>query len=259
MFIKRVTAVALAAFLLFSSVILRQVAAADTASLTAVSAADSTLQPDVAEASNSTALPAEGAAKPDRATAGLTPLEKKLEPATVKEAANKPEVASNEEKKNNHYSPRTLPEKALQPRAAQIASNTPQALNDEQSQSKDIKKGSEEWAMTLQGCVAIADDAKSLVIIRPKNGAEEGIITCLDPGESISDEDVTQGKAKKEDKEKYDFFSARNDEAEQIKEVILKNPKYTLRFDKKIYFYKKNNSISRQAWQLCRSFLGKRT
>lgn len=239
MFIKRVTAVALAAFLLFSSVILQQVAAADTASLTAASAADSTLQPDVAEASNSTALPAEGAAKPDRATAGLTPLEKKLEPATVKEAANKPEVASNEEKKNNHYSPRTLPEKALQPRAAQIASNTPQALNDEQSQSKDIKKGSEEWAMTLQGCVAIADDAKSLVIIRPKNGAEEGIITCLDPGESISDEDVTQGKAKKEDKEKYDFFSARNDEAEQIKEVILKNPKYTLRFDKKIYFYKK--------------------
>ena len=99
MFIKRVTAVALAAFLLFSSVILRQVAAADTASLTAASAADSTLQPDVAEASNSTALPAEGAAKPDRATAGLTPLEKKLEPATVKEAANKPEVASNEEKK----------------------------------------------------------------------------------------------------------------------------------------------------------------
>lgn len=259
MFIKRVTAVALAAFLLFSSVILRQVAAADTASLTAASAADSTLQPDVAEASNSTALPAEGAAKPDRATAGLTPLEKKLEPATVKEAANKPEVASNEEKKNNHYSPRTLPEKALQPRAAQIASNTPQALNDEQSQSKDIKKGSEEWAMTLQGCVAIADDAKSLVIIRPKNGAEEGIITRLDPGESISDEDVTQGKAKKEDKEKYDFFSARNDEAEQIKEVILKNPKYTLRFEKKDIFLQKNNSISRQAWQLCRSFLGKRT
>lgn len=99
MFIKRVTAVALAAFLLFSSVILQQVAAADTASLTAASAADSTLQPDVAEASNSTALPAEGAAKPDRATAGLTPLEKKLEPATVKEAANKPEAASNEEKK----------------------------------------------------------------------------------------------------------------------------------------------------------------
>lgn len=259
MFIKRVTAVALAAFLLFSSVILRQAAAADTASLTAASAADSTLQPDVAEASNSTALPAEGAAKPDRATAGLTPLEKKLEPATVKEAANKPEAASNEEKKNDHYLPRPLLEKALQPRAAQIASNTPQALNDEQSQSKDIKKGSEEWAMTLQGCVAIADDAKSLVIIRPKNGAEEGIITRLDPGESISDEDVTQGKAKKEDKEKYDFFSARNDEAEQIKEVILKNPKYTLRFDKKIYFYKKNNSISRQAWQLCRSFLGKRT
>lgn len=99
MFIKRVTAVALAAFLLFSSVILQQVAAADTASLTAASAADSTLQPDVAEASNSTALPAEGAAKPDRATAGLTPLEKKLEPATVKEAANKQEAASNEKKR----------------------------------------------------------------------------------------------------------------------------------------------------------------
>ena len=103
MFIKRVTAVALAAFLLFSSVILQQVAAADTASLTAASAADSTLQPDVAEASNSTALPAEGAAKPDRATAGLTPLEKKLEPATVKEAANKPEVASNEEKERSLF------------------------------------------------------------------------------------------------------------------------------------------------------------
>lgn len=238
MFIKRVTAVALAAFLLFSSVILQQVAAADTASLTAASAADSTLQPDVAEASNSTALPAEGAAKPDRATAGLTPLEKKLEPATVKEAANKPEVASNEEKKNNHYSPRTLPEKALQPRAAQIASNTPQALNDEQSQSKDIKKGSEEWAMTLQGCVAIADDAKSLVIIRPKNGAEEGIITCLDPGRSVSDDDIAHGNATKADKDYYEFFSAKNAEAEAIEKFIAEHPGYTLHFEGRIYFYK---------------------
>lgn len=247
MFIKRVTAVALAAFLLFSSVILRQAAAADTASLTAASAADSTLQPDVAEASNSTALPAEGAAKPDRATAGLTPLEKKLEPATVKEAANKPEVASNEEKKNNHYSPRTLPEKALQQqRSAQIASNTPQALNDEQSQSKDIKKGSEEWAMTLQGCEAIVDDAKSLVIIHPKNGAEEGIITCsATVMPSISDDDVKYDPTKKKAKEIYDFFSDRYNEAKQIKDVILKKPTYTLHFDKKIYFYGKITQVDK--------------
>lgn len=238
MFIKRVTAVALAAFLLFSSVILQQVAAADTASLTAASAADSTLQPDVAEASNSAALPAEGAAKPDRATAGLTPLEKKLEPATVKEAANKPEAASNEEKKNDHYLPRPLLEKALQPRAAQIASNTPQALNDEQSQSKDIKKGSEEWAMTLQGCEAIADDAAKLVIIRPKNGAKEGIITRLDPGKSVSNDDITSGNATQADKDYYDFFSARNAEAEAIEKFIAEHPGYTLQFEGRIYFYK---------------------
>ena len=206
MFIKRVTAVALAAFLLFSSVILRQAAAADTASLTAASAADSTLQPDVAEASNSTALPAEGAAKPDRATAGLTPLEKKLEPATVKEAANKPEVASNEEKKNNHYSPRTLPEKALQQqRSAQINLNTAHdPAGDALPPWRDKLEDAD--VMKMQGCEAIADDAAKLVIIRPKNGAKEGIITRLDPGKSVSNDDITSGNATQADKDYYDFF-----------------------------------------------------
>lgn len=238
MFIKRVTAVALAAFLLFSSVILQQVAAADTASLTAASAADSTLQPDVAEASNSTALPAEGAAKPDRATAGLTPLEKKLEPATVKEAANKPEVASNEEKKNDHYLPRPLPEKALQQqRSAQINLNTPQALTGDalppwrdKLEDADVRK--------MQGCEAIADDAAKLVIIRPKNGAKEGIITRLDPGKSVSNDDITSGNATQADKDYYDFFSARNAEAEAIEKFIAEHPGYTLQFEGRIYFYK---------------------
>lgn len=238
MFIKRVTAVALAAFLLFSSVILQQVAAADTASLTAASAADSTLQPDVAEASNSTALPAEGAAKPDRATAGLTPLEKKLEPATVKEAANKPEAASNEEKKNNYYSPRTLPEKALQQqRSAQINLNTAHDPADDalppwrdKLEEADVRK--------MQGCEAIADDSKKLVIIRPKNGAKEGIITRLDPGKSVSNDDITSGNATQADKDYYDFFSARNAEAEAIEKFIAEHPGYTLQFEGRIYFYK---------------------
>lgn len=238
MFIKRVTAVALAAFLLFSSVILQQVAAADTASLTAASAADSTLQPDVAEASNSTALPAEGAAKPDRATAGLTPLEKKLEPATVKEAANKPEVASNEEKKNDHYLPRPLPEKALQQqRSAQINLNTPQALTGDalppwrdKLEEADVRK--------MQGCEPIADDAAKLVIIRPKNGAKEGFITCLDPGKEVKDDDIASGNATKADKDYYEFFSARNAEAEAIEKFIAEHPGYTLHFEGRIYFYK---------------------
>lgn len=238
MFIKRVTAVALAAFLLFSSVILQQVAAADTASLTAASAADSTLQPDVAEASNSTALPAEGAAKPDRATAGLTPLEKKLEPATVKEAANKPEVASNEEKKNDHYLPRPLPEKALQQqRSAQINLNTPQALTgDALPPWRD--KLEEADVMKMQGCEAIADDAAKLVIIRPKNGAKEGFITCLDPGKEVKDDDIAHGNATKADKDYYEFFSARNAEAEAIEKFIAEHPGYTLHFEGRIYFYK---------------------
>ena len=238
MFIKRVTAVALAAFLLFSSVILRQAAAADTASLTAASAADSTLQPDVAEASNSAALPAEGAAKPDRATAGLTPLEKKLEPATVKEAANKPEVASNEEKKNNHYSPRTLPEKALQQqRSAQINLNTAHdPAGDALPPWRDKLEDAD--VMKMQGCEAIADDAAKLVIIRPKNGAKEGIITRLDPGKSVSNDDITSGNATQADKDYYDFFSARNAEAEAIEKFIAEHPGYTLQFEGRIYFYK---------------------
>lgn len=250
MFIKRVTAVALAAFLLFSSVILQQVAAADTASLTAASAADSTLQPDVAEASNSTALPAEGAAKPDRATAGLTPLEKKLEPATVKEAANKPEVASNEEKKNDHYLPRPLPEKALQQqRSAQINLNTPQALTGDalppwrdKLEEADVRK--------MQGCEPIADDAKKLVIIRPKNGAKEGFITCLDPGKEVKDDDIAHGNATKADKDYYEFFSAKNAEAEAIEKFIAEHPGYTLHFEGRIYFYKEltRGKVPRDIW-----------
>lgn len=250
MFIKRVTAVALAAFLLFSSVILQQVAAADTASLTAASAADSTLQPDVAEASNSTALPAEGAAKPDRATAGLTPLEKKLEPATVKEAANKPEAASNEEKKNNYYSPRTLPEKALQQqRSAQINLNTAHDPADDalppwrdKLEEADVRK--------MQGCEAIADDSKKLVIIRPKNGAKEGFITCLDPGKEVKDDDIAHGNATKADKDYYEFFSAKNAEAEAIEKFIAEHPGYTLHFEGRIYFYKEltRGKVPRDIW-----------
>lgn len=247
MFIKRVTAVALAAFLLFSSVISRQAAAADTASLTVASAADSTLQPDVAEASNSTALPAEGAAKPDRATAGLTPLEKKLEPATVKEAANKPEAASNEEKKNDHYSPRPLPanenssNKVLpalqQQRSAQINLNTAHdPAGDALPPWRDKLEDAD--VMKMQGCEAIADDAAKLVIIRPKNGAKEGIITRLDPGKSVSNDDITSGNATQADKDYYDFFLARNAEAEAIEKFIAEHPGYTLQFEGRIYFYK---------------------
>lgn len=247
MFIKRVTAVALAAFLLFSSVISRQAAAADTASLTVASAADSTLQPDVAEASNSAALPAEGAAKPDRATVGLTPLEKKLEPATVKEAANKPEAASNEEKKNDHYSPRPLPanenssNKVLpalqQQRSAQINLNTAHdPAGDALPPWRDKLEDAD--VMKMQGCEAIADDAAKLVIIRPKNGAKEGIITRLDPGKSVSNDDITSGNATQADKDYYDFFSARNAEAEAIEKFIAEHPGYTLQFEGRIYFYK---------------------
>lgn len=247
MFIKRVTAVALAAFLLFSSVISRQAAAADTASLTVASAADSTLQPDVAEASNSAALPAEGAAKPDRATSGLTPLEKKLEPATVKEAANKPEAASNEEKKNDHYSPRPLPanenssNKVLpalqQQRSAQINLNTAHdPAGDALPPWRDKLEDAD--VMKMQGCEVIADDAAKLVIIRPKNGAKEGIITRLDPGKSVSNDDITSGNATQADKDYYDFFSARNAEAEAIEKFIAEHPGYTLQFEGRIYFYK---------------------
>lgn len=247
MFIKRVTAVALAEFLLFSSVISRQAAAADTASLTVASAADSTLQPDVAEASNSAALPAEGAAKPDRATSGLTPLEKKLEPATVKEAANKPEAASNEEKKNDHYSPRPLPanenssNKVLpalqQQRSAQINLNTAHdPAGDALPPWRDKLEDAD--VMKMQGCEVIADDAAKLVIIRPKNGAKEGIITRLDPGKSVSNDDITSGNATQADKDYYDFFSARNAEAEAIEKFIAEHPGYTLQFEGRIYFYK---------------------
>ena len=247
MFIKRVTAVALAAFLLFSSVISRQAAAADTASLTVASAADSTLQPDGAEASNSAALPAEGAAKPDRATSGLTPLEKKLEPATVKEAANKPEAASNEEKKNDHYSPRPLPanenssNKVLpalqQQRSAQINLNTAHdPAGDALPPWRDKLEDAD--VMKMQGCEVIADDAAKLVIIRPKNGAKEGIITRLDPGKSVSNDDITSGNATQADKDYYDFFSARNAEAEAIEKFIAEHPGYTLQFEGRIYFYK---------------------
>lgn len=77
--------------------------------------------------------------------------------------------------------------------------------------------------MTLQGCVAIADDAKSLVIIRPKNGAEEGIITRLGAGmNSISDEDVKYDPKKKKEKEKYDFFQLEMMRLNRSKRLFLK-------------------------------------
>lgn len=150
-------------------------------------------------------------------------------------------------KKNNHYSPRTLPEnenssnKVLpalqQQRSAQINLNTAHdPAGDALPPWRDKLEDAD--VMKMQGCEAIADDAAKLVIIRPKNGAKEGIITRLDPGKSVSNDDITSGNATQADKDYYDFFSARNAEAEQIKEVILKNPKYTLQFEGRIYFYK---------------------
>lgn len=141
-------------------------------------------------------------------------------------------------KKNDHYLPRPLPEKALQQqRSAQINLNTPQALTGDalppwrdKLEEADVRK--------MQGCEPIADDAAKLVIIRPKNGAKEGFITCLDPGKEVKDDDIASGNATKADKDYYEFFSARNAEAEAIEKFIAEHPGYTLHFEGRIYFYK---------------------
>ena len=150
-------------------------------------------------------------------------------------------------KKNDHYSPRPLPanenssNKVLpalqQQRSAQINLNTAHdPAGDALPPWRDKLEDAD--VMKMQGCEAIADDAAKLVIIRPKNGAKEGIITRLDPGKSVSNDDITSGNATQADKDYYDFFSARNAEAEAIEKFIAEHPGYTLQFEGRIYFYK---------------------
>lgn len=118
-------------------------------------------------------------------------------------------------KKNDHYSPRPLPanenssNKVLpalqQQRSAQINLNTAHdPAGDALPPWRDKLEDAD--VMKMQGCEVIADDAAKLVIIRPKNGAKEGIITRLDPGKSVSNDDITSGNATQADKDYYDFF-----------------------------------------------------
>ena len=80
----------------------------------------------------------------------------------------------------------------------------------------------------MAGCEAIADHEHKQIIIRPKNGAKEGVITSFPSPYSsgISPGDFT-------DK----FCQKVLNDAMAMLEVISSTEGYTLKFEKRIYFY----------------------
>lgn len=90
------------------------------------------------------------------------------------------------------------------------------------------EKLDEEDVMQMAGCEAIADHEHKQIIIRPKNGAKEGVITSFPSPYSngISPGDFT-------DK----FCQKVLNDAMAMLEVISSTEGYTLKFEKRIYFY----------------------
>lgn len=90
------------------------------------------------------------------------------------------------------------------------------------------EKLDEEDVMQMAGCEAIADHEHKQIIIRPKNGAKEGVITsypnpysnAVEPGSFV-----------------YKFCEKVLNDAMAMLEVISSTEGYTLKFEKRIYFY----------------------
>lgn len=78
----------------------------------------------------------------------------------------------------------------------------------------------------MAGCEAIADHEHKQIIIRPKNGAKEGVISSLPKPYSSGLNDYT-----------YKFGEKFLNDSMAMLEVISSTESYTLKFEKRIYFW----------------------
>lgn len=125
---------------------------------------------------------------------------------------------TNEEKKNDS-SVAKVPSKVQAAGAAALADADLPPWR-EKLDEKDV--------MEMAGCEAIADHEHKQIIIRPKNGAKEGVITsypnpysnAVEPGSFV-----------------YKFCEKVLNDAMAMLEVISSTEGYTLKFEKRIYFY----------------------
>lgn len=161
-----------------------------------------------------------------KAEAGLSQEPKQAvspEAEQKKPEAQQPSVAAppvaNEEKKNDSSEAKVKVPSKVQAAGAALADDDLPPWRE---------KLDEEAVMQMAGCEAIADHEHKQIIIRPKNGAKEGVITSFPSPYSsgISPGDFT-------DK----FCQKVLNDAMAMLEVISSTEGYTLKFEKRIYFY----------------------
>lgn len=160
-----------------------------------------------------------------KAEAGLSQEPKQAvspEAEQKKPEAQQPSVAAppvaNEEKKNDSSAAKV--QVPAQVKAAVAAASSDDDLPPWR------EKLDEKDAMQMAGCEAIADHEHKQIIIRPKNGAKEGVISSLPKPYSSGLNDYT-----------YKFGEKFLNDSMAMLEVISSTESYTLKFEKRIYFW----------------------
>ena len=154
--------------------------------------------------------------------AGLSQEPKQAVSPEAEEKAGKPQsnkVASpvaNEEKKNNSNAAK-VPGK-VKAAGAELGADADLPPWREKLVYEDLEK--------MAGCEAIADHEHKQIIIRPKNGAKEGVISSLPKPYSSGLNDYT-----------YKFGEKFLNDSMAMLEVISSTESYTLKFEKRIYFW----------------------
>ena len=154
--------------------------------------------------------------------AGLSREPKQAVSPEAEEKAESPEsnkVASpltNEEKKNDSSAAK-VPGK-VKAAGAELGADADLPPWREKLVYEDLEK--------MAGCEAIADHEHKQIIIRPKNGAKEGVISSLPKPYSSGLNDYT-----------YKFGEKFLNDSMAMLEVISSTESYTLKFEKRIYFW----------------------
>lgn len=160
-----------------------------------------------------------------KAEAGLSQEPKQAvspEAEQKKPEAQQPSVAvppvANEEKKNDSSAAKVQVPAKVKAAVAAASSDDDLPPWREKLDEKDM--------MQMAGCEAIADHEHKQIIIRPKNGAKEGVITSFPNPYS---DGITLDARK--------FCEKFLNDAMAMLEVISSTEGYTLKFEKRIYFY----------------------
>lgn len=160
-----------------------------------------------------------------KAEAGLSQEPKQAvspEAEQKKPEAQQPSVAAppvaNEEKKNDSSAAKVQVPAQVKAAGAAALADADLPPWREKLDEKDV--------MQMAGCEAIADHEHKQIIIRPKNGAKEGVIASFTKPYS---DGITLDDRK--------FCEKFLNDAMAMLEVISSTEGYTLKFEKRIYFY----------------------